>query len=369
MGRAPRETVERELKLAAGDRFSLPDLPGDRLEPRTLTSTYHDTPDLRLAAGGITLRHRSTDETGVWQLKLPHGDARLELEIPGNGATAPGELITLVTAHARSEPLGRVATLRTQRSGIRVRGIDGPLADVVVDSVTALDGPRMIGKFTEIEIELLDDNEDHVLERLARRLEQAGATPTDGRPKLFQVLDVRRTEPASAPDRQAPLAAHFAALLRVQRDAVVVHDAGTRLGRDAEELHQMRVATRRLRALLRSSRPILEETWAEGLRAELTWLGQSLGPTRDLDVLLGDLGAGAAGLDTSIRPAFEQLLDRRGDVLRRRVLGQLEDEAAHRRVALEVALDLAVRVQRKMGGEPVVKGGRTVGRQPGQLPL
>ena len=55
---AIKETVERELKLRAGDAFRLPELGGEAIEPRRFVSTYHDTADHRLARRGITLRHR-----------------------------------------------------------------------------------------------------------------------------------------------------------------------------------------------------------------------------------------------------------------------------------------------------------------------
>jgi len=70
----------------------------------------------------------------------------------------------------------------------------------------------------------------------------------------------------------------------------------------------MRVATRRLRALLRAVRPVADRSWSEALRAELAWLGRALGPVRDLDVLLEHLRARAAGLEPGPAEAFEPLL-------------------------------------------------------------
>jgi hypothetical protein len=46
---AIRETVEREVKLRAGEEFRLPELGGEAIEPRLFVSTYHDTADHRLA--------------------------------------------------------------------------------------------------------------------------------------------------------------------------------------------------------------------------------------------------------------------------------------------------------------------------------
>ncbi len=64
---------------------------------------------------------------------------------------------------------------------------------------------------------------------------------------------------------------------REQFARMLAHDPGVRLGEDPEELHQLRVATRRLRSVLRTATPLLEATWAQALRDELSWLGDELG--------------------------------------------------------------------------------------------
>lgn len=52
-----------------------------------------------------------------------------------------------------------------------------------------------------------------------------------------------------------------------------------------EGVHQMRVATRRLRSALGTFRSVLEADAASGLREELRWLAGMLGAVRDLQVL------------------------------------------------------------------------------------
>jgi CHAD domain-containing protein len=71
----------------------------------------------------------------------------------------------------------------------------------------------------------------------------------------------------------------------VRRQLAVVRDKepGTRLGEDPEELHDMRVATRRLRAALSLFAAVLPAR-AQALREELGWMGRLLGAVRDLDV-------------------------------------------------------------------------------------
>lgn len=66
----------------------------------------------------------------------------------------------------------------------------------------------------------------------------------------------------------------------------------------------MRVATRRMRAILRAARPLLDPEWVRSLRAEVGWLGGALGPVRDLDVLVEHLKADAHLLGATDERAF-----------------------------------------------------------------
>ncbi|HEY6423011.1 MAG TPA: CHAD domain-containing protein [Pseudonocardiaceae bacterium] len=91
--------------------------------------------------------------------------------------------------------------------------------------------------------------------------------------------------------------------------ALLAHDPGTRAGEDPEELHQMRVAVRRMRAALKAARPLLERSWADGLRAELGWLGRALGPVRDADVLIERLRNRASAFQDNSREAVETLIE------------------------------------------------------------
>ena len=61
------------------------------------------------------------------------------------------------------------------------------------------------------------------------------------------------------------------------RPMAVAHDPGVRLGREPESLHQMRVATRQLRTVLRAAMPLLMPEWVNSLRDELRWLGRTPG--------------------------------------------------------------------------------------------
>ena len=77
---------------------------------------------------------------------------------------------------------------------------------------------------------------------------------------------------------------HALAVMQEHLDAIRGHEPGVRSGTDPEALHDMRTATRRLRADLRAVRDIFELDEVARLRAELRWLGATLGAARDIDV-------------------------------------------------------------------------------------
>lgn len=323
-----KQTVEREIKLNVDRGFRLPDLPGERIKPRSFTSTYFDTDDHRLARSGITLRYRAEARAGAWQLKLPRNHARLEVEFQGKRFAPPASLAKLLVAHVRDQALKPLARLRTNRAGIRVLGNHGPLADVVMDSVLSLDDRHPARRLREVEIELIDGSEKD-LARLANRLRDAGAREGDPRPKFFRIIGCPSPSPTVHPPPDADPVEHVKALLKQETARLLMHDPGTRLGGDPEDLHRMRVSARRLRAYLRAAAPMLSSEWADPLRGELAWLGRLLGPVRDLDVLLGYLYAECAAFRLSERRALQPVIDelqREKAGARDRLMQALEDE-------------------------------------------
>jgi CHAD domain-containing protein len=67
------------------------------------------------------------------------------------------------------------------------------------------------------------------------------------------------------------------------------HEVGSKLGNDIEDIHQMRVATRRIRTLFSLLAPYYKRRAVSEYRRDLKKLARRLGKVRDLDVQIADL--------------------------------------------------------------------------------
>jgi CHAD domain-containing protein len=140
-------------------------------------------------------------------------------------------------------------------------------------------------------------------------LRKAGATDHDGRPKIFRALDLPGPQRLAPPDSDAHAGAHLRYILGRQLNTMLSRDPGVRLGGDSEDVHQMRVATRRMRSVLRVARPLLKQGWEEPLRDKLGWLGRQLGEARDLDVQIAYFKGQSDSLKPRDRAALERFLE------------------------------------------------------------
>ena len=365
--------IEREVKLGASTALRLPDFgdlgPEVTVMPRpaqTLIAVYHDTPDLRLARWGVTLRHRSGDGSR-WTVKLPEGDdgpalVRRELDFEGPAERMPAPAAAVVLAYARGVPLVPVAQLRTERSGVDL--IDGEgtkLAEVVDDEVSVIHDEQVAARFREVEVELGEGAPAGLLDTLVSRLRDAGAGAPDSTPKVFRALGPRAVGPpdvvAQAVGRKSPAASVVTQAIASSVVRILRHDAGVRIGEDAEDVHQARVGTRRLRSDLRTFAPILDEAWLTPLRDDLRWLAGLLGEVRDVHVLDDRLRRQAAGLTQPygevLAPLFGQLASEREEA-RSALAGAM---ASPRYIALLDELVAAARAPRFAPGS-----GRSAGK-------
>lgn len=333
--------LERETKLQVPPGFQLPELGGDGRvatvhEPHRIVTTYFDTDDLDLVRWGCSLRDRPGEG---WTVKLPaerEGDLLVRPELvfdaPAGGVRRPPDAaVEVLRAYVRDRRLLPAARLRTMRRTVEIADELGrPIGVVTDDEVSVMDGRRVASRFREVEIELAPGVPADRLEPIVDLLRAAGAGPVDNVSKLRRALGPKADEPpeVSVPDlgRGASVGDVIRCAFASSVARLIRHDAGVRLGEDPEDVHQARVATRRMRSDLRLFRDLLEPSWAGSLRDELRWVGDLLGAVRDAEVLRDRLRDRAAVLVSSDRSEADALLsglDRRRDAARQDLLAAI----------------------------------------------
>ncbi|WP_230884154.1 CYTH and CHAD domain-containing protein [Planomonospora sp. ID82291] len=300
--------MEIEDKFDVPEGYALPDLTGlpgcdEIVGPKShrLVAIYFDTPDLRLAARGITLRRRRGGPDLGWHLKLPKAKGvRQEVTCPLTPSTkiVPAELAGLVLASTRGAPLTPVAELDTRRSVTHLRnGAGVRLVEIADDRVkgTVLGDEPYVERWREVEAELVEGDE-RLLRKVGKRLRKAGASPAGSASKLDRLLGAARGIPRPQIARTAPGSAGEAVVgyLASQVAALLAEDPRVRRNEE-DAVHKMRVACRRMRSALKSFKGVVAGT--RPLQDELRWLGEVLGEARDLEVIRERFSRALDGLD------------------------------------------------------------------------
>lgn len=293
------DVQEHEVKFAVDPAFVMPDLTlaglpvVERQRPVTLTATYYDTDDLRLARSKVTLRRRTGGKDAGWHLKMlddpKSPDVRSELQLPlTRSTTPPCELTELVAGLVRNAELLPLATMRTRRTPTVLSSRDRRTSlEIVDDVVTVVDGPVAGLTYRELEVEALTRGAS--LDLVGELLLQAGAAPGGHASKGARALgapdDLSPLVPLPvAADPADPAAMVVRNHLRVHAAALLAQDV--RVRRDLpDSVHQFRVAARRLRSGLQAFAPLVEPEWSAHLRDELGWIAGVLGAARDAEVL------------------------------------------------------------------------------------
>ncbi len=327
--------IEVELKyrmtdVATGERLiAAEDLAGfGALGPATTVHNedrYLDTPDGALAAAGYAGRIRTGGAGTVITLKglrrEDEGGAvhrREELEGPADAATGAADWPASAARDAVIEIAGGAAlidlvTIRQARRK-RLYGRDGTVVEVSADDVEVVAGERIVERFAELELELREGDE-RALDALADMLGEVEELMPAETSKLERALEALRREaapgttagalpgPGSGPPSTEPEAPrvvlpkspgvltddHLAEagrkVLRFHLARMLAREAGTRNG-EAEELHGMRVATRRQRAAWRVFGDAFDAARTGKHRRRLKAVAADLGAVRDMDVLI-----------------------------------------------------------------------------------
>ena len=81
-------------------------------------------------------------------------------------------------------------------------------------------------------------------------------------------------------------------------------------GEDIEGVHDVRVASRRLRAAMDVAAPVFPQRWYKALHRTAKEITGALGEVRDRDVLLEALRADREGAPLVERPGIDRIIDR-----------------------------------------------------------
>jgi CHAD domain-containing protein len=361
------DTVEVEWQFeaastaAAVEWLGKANVPGYTVRPKGtkgVRDTYCDTADWRLHRAGFTCRLRrvggeSADESrNELTLKAMASATeglrtRREMTSPlsGEGTEAllaapgpAGEALRLVAGVRPLEPLFSLAQVR--QAFVLADG-EGEIGEVTVDSTEVLSrGGETRHNLARVEVEVEAGAVDRA-ERFVGVLVAAAKLQPARVSKFEAAMALTGVRPKLLEGELGPVgvtaemtAAEFAfAVMRKHFAVFFANEPGTRLGEDIEALHDMRVATRRLRAAMQAFRPFLSPR-LERLRDELGWVAAALGAVRDLDVQLERMAEwrAEAGADAAALDAVEALFAARRVAARRKMLAALDSRRYDRLV-------------------------------------
>jgi triphosphatase len=344
--------AERYLEADSLGRFK----PASPVRDTHVEDRYVDTASGDLAMAGYAARLRRTRKgTSVGLKSLAGGPLdgdgsaahrREEIEGPADAAGLPtdwpvSDARSLVLELAGDEPLLELVTIRQRRRRRELR--DGTTRiELSLDDVEVVLRGQVVDRFAELEVELLKGDEARltaldgvfgadaglrpshmsklesalVVVRSAEAMAGDGAAteiePVPSTSDELQDEDVDAAEQAaeasSLPTVKTPgvtaddhVAEAARKVLRFHLARMLAREAGTREGKDNEELHGMRVATRRQRAAWRVFGDAFRHGRTKRYRSGLREIASRLGAVRDLDVLLD-----AADLYRADLPKVEQ---------------------------------------------------------------
>lgn len=284
----------------------LPTLTALAKQPRRLVDHYVDTDDWRLARAGFVLRTRRRGRAEEATIKdtrpaTPRGlRQRLEVTetLPAGGIAGLAELGPggpvgrRLAAVVGRRALREILEVRTRRQPFSLRAAGSEIAEVALDDTAIVvgAGQRPV-QLRRVEVEVVPEWVD-ALGPLVDELRRVTGLQPATLSKFEAGLLAGGVEIPAAPDLGpvevspgSTMGELAFAVVRRHLSVLLTKEPGTRLGEDIEELHDMRVATRRLRAAFEVFATALPSR-AQALRVELKWLADALGAVRDLDVQL-----------------------------------------------------------------------------------
>jgi triphosphatase len=269
-----------------------------------LVSTYFDTPDHALRRAGMILRVREQAGQFIQTVKTDSDEptnllARGEWEDPVAG-NQPDPDAAESGPHLPPGVVGELAPLfvsEVERLSIEIKPKPGTRVEAAIDrgSIYTAGGGRSEA-LSELEIEL-KEGDPAALYDLALELLETAPLRIDLRSKAERGYRLSAgvaapPEPIQAePVILTPELTVEDALQRVGRACLghMLRNEPAALAGHIEGVHQMRVATRRLRSLLSAVKKLLPEAERRWVSEEIRAVTGPLGPARNLDVFATEL--------------------------------------------------------------------------------
>jgi CHAD domain-containing protein len=340
----PREFLLADDAVPDGDRFRLVSDSRYRLaarrSARTLRRTWLDTFDWRLFRAGLTLEHITGPGTAELVLTGRDGELVAAESAAGRRPTAAAdagddagpplsalrwpclagslpagplrEQLAKVTGVRALLPVVRATSALSQRRALNAD--DKTVAVLTVDQMT-LTQPRGAVAPARLSVSPLRGYQQQTA-RLADLIGRLPGVSVPGQSRFEAALQAAGRRPGDytskidvrlSPDQPAALA--VATVLTRLAATMQANVAGTIRDIDTEFLHDLRVAVRRTRSVLKLAGSVLPGSLVSRYRPEFKWLGDLTTPTRDLDVYLLAYDSMAAGLVAAGEAELHPFLD------------------------------------------------------------
>lgn len=364
-------TFQRLLEVTSLAGFSL-----EEQEVTDLHDRYLDTAGGAFRARGYACRIRQQDSQTLATLKglgavsgAIHRRTEYEVKLPEPLPPQdwpPTIARDLALRLGGDEPL--LLLFEIHQSRHRRTLFDGhrAVAELNVDRVRPYRGNDVAPTTLELEVELLSDGSEQDLDRLTTELQQEWELAPQARSKFQRGLALFGVEPGSPKENEKDMDARQLlqgepTLEKSTRDQPITliellpepgieaddsmseagrktfrfhyrrmlyHEPGTRQGEDIEALHDMRVATRRMRAAFRVFGDYYEPKAVARYSKGLQRTGRALGPVRDQDVFRAKVQAYLSTLPESQQESldgFLAVLEVQRDAARARMIDYLDD--------------------------------------------
>lgn len=291
-------------------------------EPATaIRRTFVDTFDWSVYLSDATLewRQTATGSTLIWSNLTERGErlAQDSSEQPGFPADLPhGPIRERLIKIVELRRLLPMMIVETRETTIHLLNEDDKTLARLVLHESRFQDPRG-GAAGDLKARLcltpLRGYEDQGEAILTALCDTLGLLPTDT-PLLLEAVAAAGRQPADYSSKinhqLEPQGRADGATKEVLRSLFATLEAnleGARANLDSEFLHDLRVATRRIRSALGQVRRVFPDDLVTHFKGEFAWLQEVTGPVRDLDVYLLEFDAYQQALHPALRPDLEPL--------------------------------------------------------------